>query len=206
MQVVHDLARAPAEKQVEVLVAFVEIVRGFGGLAEEIVEPSRFRALAEQILDGLGTSSPSVGVAVASTLEDLPFMKEMDEPKGLGSYASGAVVELIYAAWYLQGRPKSIEYAYTRMADLLDAADDELGTSMHSLLEATVQATLSGTGEAQWNHFVECCSDVAHRLSRADTQRRSEEARGAARRLCGGTRERRSVLRPAFGHAVSRDA
>lgn len=141
-QVAEQLEGGPVVQQVEVLIGFVEAVRAFGDLDREVVDPSLFSAMSAQVLEGLATSSGAAGIAVASTLEDLPFMKQMDEPEGLGWFACGAVVELIYASWYLQGRARSIEYAYSRMADLLDAVDDELAPIVHENADEAAERLL----------------------------------------------------------------
>jgi hypothetical protein len=130
------LAGTEPDVRFAVVAELVSIIRPFGRLSADIISPDRFDELASLIGGALARRSGAEVDSALAELEATPALAGDEEPDGVGFYALGAVVELIYAARLVSGDGEAAVHALARASDVIGFADDELGTDVRVLLLA----------------------------------------------------------------------
>jgi hypothetical protein len=130
------LAGAEADLRFAVVAELVSIVQPFGRLSADVIDPCRFDGLASLIGGALGSRSAADVDSALAELRATPALADDEEPDGVGFYALGAVVELIYAARLVSGDGEAAVHALARASDVIGFADDELGTEVRVALLA----------------------------------------------------------------------
>jgi hypothetical protein len=133
--------------QRSVVAHLVRALRPFGSLDPDVVDPSTFDVHATTLISRLSGPPDVAGVSeILHDLEALVTVRSNDEPEGVGFFAFGAVVELIYAAQLILGEPRATRWALSRAADVLGFTDDELATESSERMLAWV-TDVSRTGD-----------------------------------------------------------
>jgi hypothetical protein len=134
-------AASDASKQRAILRVLLDLVRPFGYLDSDVIEPSEFDRIANAVDAGFDTTNPGVG-DLASQIATMPVLRAEDEPDGRGFYALGAIVEVLYIARSVAGEREAAAWALARADDLLGSADDDLGTDGREQLLRWVDGAL----------------------------------------------------------------
>ncbi|MDP9074322.1 MAG: hypothetical protein M3N98_09145 [Actinomycetota bacterium] len=140
------LDEAPMRTKRILVGQLVTVLRPFGALAQDIIEPARFDGLATVVLASLMNDDEEGIESALAELEATPSLSSDEEPEGLGFFALGGVVELVYAARLATGDERSASHALARADDVLGAADDDLGTDARAeLLRWIARCVSAGT-------------------------------------------------------------
>lgn len=141
------LASAEPGVRFAVVAELVSIIRPFGRLSADVISPDRFDELASLIGVALARGPRADVDSALAELEATPALTNNEEPDGVGFYALGAVVELIYAARLVSGDGEAAIHALARASDVIGFADDELGTTVRlSLLAWLAEVAYDAAG------------------------------------------------------------
>lgn len=129
------LALLPPDVQRSLAVRLARLTLPLAALTSEAQPAGGLAAIAEHIRTDAGLVKID---AARHTLYGLPELLEDDEPQGAAWYTFGACIAWIYAADALTtASTDGVVNALSRVADLLDAMDSDLGdTALHEGLVA----------------------------------------------------------------------
>lgn len=163
------LAACPPPIRRAIVQRLLSVIRPFGSLDSAVIEPARFEQLADTV-DAALDGGPEEGLpGIVAELGALPAVEADEEPEGVGFYALGAVIELLYAATVVAGAPKAAAWALARASDVLGYADDELGSSgRHELLQ-WMDHSLSAGGPVDHGALATKTAEMAAELARSNT-------------------------------------
>jgi hypothetical protein len=123
------------------------VLRPFGSLDPDVVDPDTFAAHANTLMTRLREPADAAGVSeILRDLEALPALRSKGRADGHRLLRPRGGRRMIYAAQLILGEPRAIQWALSRASDVLGFADDELGTQMRERMLAWV-SDIARTGE-----------------------------------------------------------
>jgi len=162
------LAACPLPTRRVIVQRLLSVIRPFGSLDAAVIEPARFGQLADAVDAAFGGSPETDLPGIVAELGALPAVEAEEEPEGVGFFALGAVVQLLYAAKAVAGEPEAATWALARASDVLGFADDELGSSgRHELLQ-WIDHSLSAGRPADHGALSTKTAEMAAELARSN--------------------------------------